>query len=177
VSTVADSRMASPARPGTLTAAIGLAVITALSAIVNGVIILTGGADLVRELGNELLATELGVSEAEVAEAADFAGPVIDQLYEEATSTYQTRAYLLLVFGAAVLVFGLLMRKAGTTFRVLVCVSTALLIVFATVVAVDAATTAMIGLALAAIVGSIATFVTTLLPANGRYAKAVKAGQ
>ena len=162
------------ARPGTLTAAIGLAVLTALAAIANAVIILAGGLDLVKEVGNEIVAAELGVSEAELEEALDFVGPAVDQLYAEAQSTFQTRAYLILACGAALLVFGLLMRKAATAHRVLVTVAAALTIVFAAVIATDAGTSAMIGLGWAAVVGSLVTIVLTWLPANGKYAKAAK---
>lgn len=174
MSAVAEARTASMSRPGTLTAAIGLAVLTALAAIADAVIILTGGLDLVKELGNELVAAELGVSEAEVAETLDFAGPAVDQLYADAAATFETRAYLVLVFGAALLAFALFMRKAATTFRVLVTVTAALTIVFAAVIASDAGTTAMIGLAWTAVAGALATIVLTWLPANGKYAKAVR---
>lgn len=165
---------ASTTRPGTLTAAIGAAVLTAVAAIANAVIVLAGGIDLIKELGNEILASELGVSEAEVQETLDFAGISLDELYADAQSTYQTRAYLILVCGAALLLFGLLMRKAGMAHRVMVTIAAALTVVFAGVIAADIGTTAMTGLALVAVVGALAAIVLTWLPANGRYAKAVK---
>jgi hypothetical protein len=165
VSAISEARPASMSRPGTL---------TALAAIADAVIILTGGLDLVKEVGNEILAAELGVSQAEVAETLDFAGPVVDEVYAEALSTFQTRAYLVLACGAALLVFGLLMRRAATAFRVLVTVASALTILFAAVIATDAGTTAMLGLGWAAVVGGLVTVAVTWLPANGKYAKAVR---
>lgn len=165
---------ASTTRPTTLTAAIAVAVLTALAAIANAVIILTGGLDLVKEVGNEIVAAELGISEAEVQEALDFVGPAAEQFYVDAQSTFQTRAFLILICGAALLLFGLLMRKAATAMRALVTVAAALTIVFAAIIATDAGTGAMIGLGWAAVAGSLVTIMLTWLPANGRYAKAAK---
>ena len=168
------STTASPSRPGSLSAAIGLAVVTAMAAIVNGVIILAGGLDLVKEIGNELLAAELGVGEAELAEVIDFDNPMVNAVFAEAASTYETRAYLVLGAGVLLALFGVLMRKAGMAFRVLVTVIAAFTVLFAAVIGLDAGTTVMIGLAWAAVVGALATIVATWLPANGRYAKSVR---
>lgn len=168
------TQTASPSRPGSLTAAIGLAVLTAVAAIVNGVIIITGGLDLVKEIGSELIAAETGVGEAEVAEVIDFDNPMVDALFAEAASTYETRAYLVLGAGVLLALFGLLMRKAGMAMRVLVTVTAAVTILFAAVIGLDAGTTVMIGLAWVAVLGAVVTIVTTWLPANGRYAKTLR---
>jgi hypothetical protein len=174
VSAVSETRTASVSRPGTRTAAVGLAVVTALAAIVDASIILSGGLDLVKEVGNEIIAAEFGVSRVEIAEMLDFAGPVVDEVYAEALRTFETRAYLVLVFGAALLASALLMRGAATTFRVLVTVTAAPTTVFAAVIATNVGTTAMTGLGWTAVLGGLVTIVTTWLPANGKYARAVR---
>lgn len=171
---VPGSRPVSISRPGTLSAAIAVAVLTGLAAIANAVIILTGGMDLVKEVGNKIIANELAIPEAEVQSAVDLLGSAVDEVYAEAQSTFQTRAYLILVAGAALVIFGLLMRKAGTLHRVLVTVSATLAIVFGAVIGLDAGTSAMIGLAWAAVLGSVLAIVLTWLPANGRYGKAMR---
>jgi hypothetical protein len=74
--------------------------------------------------------------------------------------------------GVALLVFGLLMRKAATWTRVLVTISAALTIVFSLIIVGDETTPTMAGLAMLAMLGGIVAIVLTWLPANGRYAKA-----
>jgi hypothetical protein len=156
-------------RPGLLTAAIGIVVVTALAAIANGVIIAMGGKELIKEL---LENAGLGdVSDANLDFAAQLAG------YESLdgfVSSFTTRGYLVAGAGALLLLFGILMRKAATFARVLVTVSSVLVMVFSLVVLADETNATMAGLAMVAILGGILAIIFTWLPANGRYAKALR---
>jgi hypothetical protein len=165
---VTPTAQAPASRPGLLVAAVGVVVVTALSAIANGVLIATGGKELVRDLLVQAGLPE-GVSDAELEAFAQLAG---EGSLDDVVSTFTTRGYLLLGAGAALLVFGLLMLKAATWARVLVTVSAALTAVFSTVVLGDETTTTMAGLAVLAIVGAVVSVVLAWLPSVGRYGKA-----
>lgn len=168
----AYSATAAPAavrRPGILTAAISIVVVTALAAIANGVIIATGGKELIKQLLEN--AGLGGVTDADLDVAAQFLG------YDSSdglVSTFTTRGYLLAGSGALLLLFGVLMRKAAVYARVLVTVSAVLVMVFSVVILADETTGTMAGLALLAILGGVLSIIFTWLPANGRYAKAVR---
>jgi hypothetical protein len=154
-------------RPGLLTAAIGIVVVTALAAIANGVIIATGGKELIKEL---LENAGLGqLSDADLDFAAQLSG------YESLdgfVSSFTTRGYVVAGAGAVLLLFGILMRKAATFARVLVTVSSVLVMVFSMIVLADETNGTMAGLAMLAILGGILGIIFTWLPATGRYAKA-----
>jgi hypothetical protein len=147
-----------------LTAAIGVIVVTALAAIVNGVMIATGGTELIKDI-----LVDAGLSDAELEMAAQLGGY---STLDEFVDTFAMRGYLALGGGVALLVFGLLMRKAATWTRVLVTISAALTIVFSLIIVGDETTPTMAGLAMLAMLGGIVAIVLTWLPANGRYAKA-----
>lgn len=155
-----------------LVAAVGVVVVTALAAIVNGIVIATGGKELVRDLLVQAGLPE-GVSEADLEAFAQLAG---EGSLDEVVSTFTTRGYLALGAGAALLVFGLLMMKAATWTRVLVTISAAFTMIFSLVILGDETTTTMAGLAMLAILGAILSIVFTWLPAVGRYGKALKQG-
>lgn len=154
-----------------LVAAVGVVVVTALSAIANGLLIATGGKELVRDLLVQAGLPE-DVSEADLEAFAQLAG---EGSLDEVVSTFTTRGYLALGAGAALLVFGLLMTKAATWTRVLVTVSAAFTMVFSLVILGDETTTGMAGLAMLAILGAIVSIIFTWLPPIGRYGKALRA--
>lgn len=153
-------------------AAVVVAVAAGLAAVVDGVLILAGGLDLAKELAIKALSTELGVSIEEAQQVAS--GRALTAVATEVQNTLQSRAYLALVFGAALLLFGLLMSKAAMWARVLVTISGALTILFAGRIATDTATTVMMALGWVGAVGALVAIVLAWLPANGRYAKARK---
>ena len=153
-----------------LTAAIGIVVVTALAAIVNGIMIATGGKDLVKELLEN--AVGIGLSESDLDTAASLSG--YDGL-DGLVSSITTRGYLVAGAGAVLLLFGLLMSKAATYARVLVTISAAAAMIFSLVVIADETTGTMAGLAALAILGGILSIIFTWLPANGRYGKAIRA--
>lgn len=170
---IESSAPASSTRPASLTAAMGAVILSGVAAIATAVVILAGGLDLVKELGNDLAAKELGVSAAEAQETLTNLGLPMEDLYTEWQSTFQTRAYLMLVLGAAMVVFGLLMRKAATWARVLVTIVAVLTAGFGFVVATDVASTMMLALAWVAVLAGLVGIILTWLPANRRYAKAI----
>lgn len=155
-------------RPGVLTAAIGVVVAAALAAIVNGIVIATGGPELVKDI-LEGAGLPAGLTDGDLELAVQLAGYAS---LDDFMSTFEMRGYLSLAGGVALLLSGVLMRKAATWARVLVTVSAVLTTVFSVVIVADETTPLMAGLALLAILGSVVAIVLTWLPANGRYAKA-----
>jgi hypothetical protein len=158
---------AATGRPRVLVAAIGFAVVTALAAIVNGVLIATGGKELVKDL-----LVQAGLPEVSDSDLELFSNLAGYTSTDDFVSTFTTRGYLAAGAGAVLLVLGLLMAKAATATRVLVTVAAALTMVFSLVILADETTTTMAGLALLAILGAVLTIVFTWLPGVRRYAKA-----
>lgn len=153
-----------------VTATISIVVVTALAAIAAGVIIITGGKELVRQL-LETAAGGITISDdlLDVAAMADGYTSADDFV-----SSFTMRGYLIAGAGVLLLAFGVAMRKAATWARVLVTISSVGVMLFSVVVMGDETTNAMFGLALLAFLGSIISIVFTWLPANGRYAKALR---
>lgn len=89
-------------------------------------------------------------------------------------STFETRGYLALVAGAALLVFALAMLKAAKWARIMVTIAAALSIVFSLVILADETTSTMALLSVVTMLGSVVAIVLTWLPANGRYAKSLR---
>jgi dolichyl-phosphate-mannose--protein O-mannosyl transferase len=144
--------------------------VTALAAIVNGIIIATGGKELIKQaLENAGLG---GLSDADLDMAAQVAGY---ESMDDVLSAFTTRGYLVAGCGVLLLIFGVLMRRAATFARVMVTISAVLVMVFSLLVLADETTGTMAGLAMLAILGGVLSVVFTWLPANGRYGKAVRA--
>jgi hypothetical protein len=151
-----------------VTAAITIAVLTALASIANGIILITGGNELLKELLEG--AGLSGVTDADLELAAQLLG------YDSANElidAYFMRGWLVAGAGALLLVFGLCMMKAATWARILVTISSVLVMLFAVVVLADETTPAMAGLALGAILGGILSIIFVWLPPVGRYKKAL----
>jgi len=156
-------------RPGLLTAAISIVVVTALATIANGVIIATGGKELVTEL---LKNAGLG----------DFSGSDLDLLanlggyesFDGLVSSFTTRGYIVAAGGVILLLLGIFMGKAATWARVLVTIMAPVVMVLGLVVLADLTNGAMAGLSMLALLGGILSIIFTWLPANGRYAKALR---
>lgn len=158
-----------PARPGTLTAALLITVLVGLAEIVNGIVILTGGMDLATKLAAksmDILNVDLG---------ANLNNQLLQDSAQVIQSGLQARAYILIVFGAAMLLFGLLARNAATWARVLVTISAVVTMGISGFIVIDVNTTIMMILGAVAALGSIVAIVVTWLGPNGRYAKARKA--
>lgn len=153
-----------------VTATISIVVVTALAAVAAGVIIATGGKDLVKQLLED--AAGVTISDAELDAAARFVGYTSA---DDFVSSFTTRGYLLAGAGVALLIFGVLAGKAATWARVMVTISSVGVMLFSVVVMGDETTDAMFGLALLAFLGAILSIIFIWLPANGRYGKALRA--
>lgn len=152
-----------------VTAAIGIVVLTAIASIANGIIFITGGKELVKDL---LEAGGLGgATDADVDLAAQLLGY---DSGDDIVSAYTTRGYLLAGVGVLLLVFGFCMMKAATWARIMVTISAVLVMVFAVVVLGDETTGAMAGLAFGAILGGILSIIFVWLPPVNRYKNAVR---
>jgi hypothetical protein len=153
-------------RPGMVTAAIAIVVVTALAAIANGVIIATGGKELLKQaLENAGLG---GLTDADLDLASQLSG--YDSL-DDYMSTFSMRGYLVLAGGVLLLLFGVLMRKAATWARVLVTITAVLTMLFSVLVLATDTTSAMAGLSLLAILTGILSIIFVWLPPVGRYKK------
>jgi hypothetical protein len=153
--------------------ALGAAVVAALAAIVNGAMVVFNSAGVVVTA----VAEESGQS-AEQVEAALGGMDSIKTMIAESDELAPlfTRAYAVLISGALLLIFGLLMRKAATWTRVMVTIAAVATAGFSLLVASipEDSTNLMVMLGWIGVVAAIVTLVTTWLPANGRYAKAVR---
>jgi hypothetical protein len=153
-----------------LVATIGIVVVTALAAIVNGIITATGGKELIKQAFEN--AGLGGLSDADLDVMAQLAG--YDSM-DDVLSAFTTRGYLLAGCGALLLLFGVLMRKAATFARVMVTISAVFVMVLSLLVLADETTGTMAGLSMLAILGGILSIIFTWLPPNGRYGRAVRA--
>jgi hypothetical protein len=169
-----QSTVSAPSKPGTLKAAMFVAIAAGLAAIVDGVLILAGGIELAKEVSISALAQESGISIEEATQTAG--GAILDVVAKEVQSTLASRAYMALVFGGLLLVFGLLMNKGALWARILVTITGVLTVLFAGRIATDVGTTVMLALGWVAALAALVAIVLAWLPANGRYAKAIKQG-
>ncbi|MBK1785704.1 hypothetical protein [Prauserella cavernicola] len=151
-------------RPATLLAALVAAAVGALATIGNAIVMRTGGDDL----AVEVLASALGRPPELISTMAP------SSVIADVSDTLSTRGTMALLAGVGLVVFALLMRKAATWSRVLVTIFAVLTGLIAGRVATDDGSTIMIVLGILGVLGAVAAIVLTWLPANGRYAKALK---
>jgi hypothetical protein len=156
-------------RPGTLTAAVVVAILTAVASLVNGILIATGGSDLIKDILVDAGLPASAVTDANLESAVVLAGY---NSLDDFESTFAMRGYLALAAGAFLVVFALLMRRAATWARVLLTVSALLATAFAGIIVADETTGTMALLSMVTILGAVVSIILTWLPANGRYAKA-----
>ncbi|HKN54111.1 MAG TPA: hypothetical protein VJX66_16535 [Amycolatopsis sp.] len=163
-------------RPGTLVAAVVVAVLSALASVVDGVLYLAGGRDLARDLAAKAIASVLGGSADSVKESGN---SLLDASVAEVQSTLQARAGVALAFGALLLFIGLAMLGGAVWSRVLGTLAALLNAGIALRIATDVegGTSAICGVAWLAAVTALVVIVLMWLPANNRYAKARKAAR
>lgn len=161
-------------RPGTLFAAIGVAVVSAVAGILEGVLFFAGGRELALDLAAKAIATITGGTPESVK--AD-GGALLAASVDEVQATLQARAVVAIVFGVLMLVVTLLMLGGSTWSRVLVTIAGLLNAGVALRIATDieGSTGAIRGSAWAAVATGVLVVVLAWLPANNRYAKARKA--
>lgn len=155
-------------RPGTLLAAIGVAVAAAVATIVSGIVMVTGGEDLAIDIIAKI-----------AGEDADSVRDTLggSALVGEAVETLNARGGMALATGAGLLLFTLLMGRAAVWARVLVTIFAAVVLLVDLVVLGDEGTNLMQVPAAVGILGTIVTFVLVWLPANNRYARQLKANR
>lgn len=166
--------VAPASRPGTLLAAVGVAVVSAVAAIVEGVLFFAGGRDLATDLAAKAIATITGETAESVK--AD-GGALLAASVDEVQNTLQARAIVAVVFGVLLLIVALLMLGGSTWSRVLVTIAGLLNAGVSLRIATDAegGTGAIIGSAWLAVATGVIVVVLAWLPANNHYAKARKA--
>ncbi|CAM3947081.1 hypothetical protein KIPE111705_32950 [Kibdelosporangium persicum] len=165
---------AAPKKPGTLVVAWAIAILTGLAAVACGLVILTGGVDLAKEVAAKALAEETGMTVDQVkAEGGEL---LLAAGAEEIKDQLAGRAYILMVPGVLALLFALMMGKAATWSRVLVTIFATLTLPGACLIAFRdyEATTLMLATAWIAVLAALITIVLTWLGPNNRYARAVK---
>lgn len=160
-------------RPGTLMALVVVAAVSALTAIVDGVLFLTGGRDLALDVAAKVVATMTGASAESVK--AD-GGALLGAAVEEVQSTLQVRGGMAVFLGAVLLVFALLSLRGATWARVLTTLAALSVAGLSLRIATDAdgGTAAIRGLGWLALATALVTLVLAWLPPNNRYAKARK---
>ena len=162
------------ARPATLMAAIGAAAVAGLAAIVNGLLVIATGPDIVIDIAAKVA----GVSRSELE--SSLGGSVgVDAFKSAAESDYdiiKNRAMAVLICGVLLLAAGLLMRKAALWARILVTLFGLATAGFSLLIASksDEGTTTMIVLGWLAMLVAVVAIIASWLPANARYAKSAR---
>jgi hypothetical protein len=162
------------ARPATLIAAIGAAAVAGLAAIINGVVVIAAGPDIVVDIAAKVA----GISRSEL-EATLGGSAGVEELKRAAESDYEiikNRAVAVLICGVLLLLAGLLMRKAALWARILVTLFGLATAGFSLLIAskTDEGTTMMIVLGWLAILVAVVAIISSWLPANARYAKSAR---
>lgn len=164
---------ATSARPATLLVAIGAAVVAALAAIINGAMVVFDKTGYVVTK----LAEETGLAADQVEARLGGTEAIKAMTESDDFQPVMTRNWAVLICGVLLLVFGILMYRAAATWtRVLVTIfalGTAGFSLLIASIKEDATDMASLLGWIALAVGVIA-LVLTWLPANGRYAKAVR---
>ena len=160
-------------RPGTLVAAICVAVVSGLAAVVDGVMFLAGGRDLALELAAKAIASVTGSSSDSVKLDG---GVLLSASVDQVQRTVQARALVAIVFGVLLLVVGVLMLGGSVWSRLLVTLAALLNAGVAARIATDFAgsTAAIRGVGWLAAVTGLLVVVLAWLPATNRYAEARK---
>ncbi|MFJ9780758.1 hypothetical protein ACIRSS_14310 [Amycolatopsis sp. NPDC101161] len=165
--------VAAPSRPGALLALAGVAVLSALAAIVDGVLYFVGGRDLALDVSARTIASITGTSADSVK--AD-GGALLQAAADEVRSTLQVRGGLAVFFGVVLLVWGLLALRGAAWVRVLLTLAALANAGVALRLATDieGGTAAIRAVAWLVVVTGLAAAVLSWLPAVNRYAKARK---
>lgn len=163
--------VAAPSRPGALLALVGVAVVSALAAIVDGILYFVGGRDMALDVAAETIAAITGTSADSVK--AD-GGALLDAALDEVQSTLQVRGAVAVFLGALLLVFGLLALRGAVWARVLLTLAALANAGLALRLATDieGGTAAIRGVAWLTVVAGLVAVVLAWLPAINRYARA-----
>jgi hypothetical protein len=148
-----------------------VAVVSALTAIVDGVLFFAGGRGLALDVAAEAIATVTGTSADSVK--AD-GGALLGAAVDEVQSTLQVRGGIAIFFGVVLLVCGLLALRGAIWARVLLTLAALSTAGVALRIATDVegSTAAIRGAGWLAVVTGLVAVVLAWLPAINRYAKA-----
>lgn len=165
--------VAAPSRPGALLALVAVAVVSALAAIVDGVLFLVGGRDMALDVAAETIASITGAS-ADAVKADG--GALFEAALDEVQSTLQVRGGVAIFFGVVLLFWGLLALRGAVWVRVLLTLAALTNAGVALRLATDAegGTAAIHGVAWLALVTALVVVVLAWLPPITKYAKARK---
>ena len=167
------AQVAAPSRPGALLALVGVAVVSALAAIIDGVLYFVGGRDMALDVAAETIAAITGASADSVK--AD-GGPLLQAALDEVQSTLQVRGGVAVFFGAVLLLWGLLALRGAVWVRVLLTLAALANASVALRLATDieGGTAAVRGVAWLTLVTGLVAVALAWLPAINRYAQARK---
>jgi len=164
---------ASVSRPGVLLGLVGVAVVSALALIIDGIMFFAGGRDLALDAAAETIASITGASAESVK--AD-GGALLGAALDEVQGTLQVRGGVAVFFGAVLLLWGLLALRGAVWVRVLLTLAALTGAGVAVRIATDieGSTAAIRGVAWFAVVTGLVVVVLSWMPAINRYAKARK---
>jgi hypothetical protein len=162
-----------PSRPGLLLGLVGVAVVSALVSIIDGVLFFVGGRDMALDVAANTIAAITG--ESADAVKAD-GGALFEAALDEVQSTLAVRGGVAIFFGVVLLFWGLLALRGAVWVRVLLTLAALTNAGVAVRLATDVegGTTAIRGLGWVAVVTGLVVIVLAWMPPINRYAKARK---
>ncbi|MEQ0560258.1 hypothetical protein ABJI51_14315 [Amycolatopsis sp. NEAU-NG30] len=162
-----------PSRPGLLTGLAGVAVVSALALIVDGIMLFAGGRDLALDAAARTIASMTGASAESVK--AD-GGMLLEAALDEVQATLAVRGGIAVFFGVVLLFWGLLALRGAVWIRVLLTLAalTAAGVAVRLATDIEGSTAAIRGVAWLAVATGLAVIVLSWLPPVNRYAKARK---
>ncbi|MCR6481572.1 hypothetical protein M8542_01970 [Amycolatopsis sp. OK19-0408] len=154
-------------------ALVGVAVVSALAAIVDGVLFFTGGRDMAAGVAAETIASITGASADAVR--AD-GGALFEAALDEVQSTLAVRGGVAVFFGVVLLFWGLLALRGAVWVRVLLTLAalTNAGVALRLATDIEGGTAAIRGVAWLTLATALLVVVLAWLPPVNRYAKARK---
>ncbi|MEV6874795.1 hypothetical protein [Amycolatopsis sp. NPDC051128] len=162
-----------PSRPGLLLGLVGVAVVSALASIVDGVLFFVGGRDMALDVAANTIAAITG-EPVDAVKAGG--GALFEAALDEVQGTLAVRGGVAIFFGVVLLFWGLLALRGAVWVRVLLTLAalTNAGVALRLATDVEGGTTAIRGLGWFAVVTGLVVVVLAWLPAINRYAKARK---
>ena len=162
-------------RPGTVMAALIATLVSVAAGVATAITVYAGGTDMVKSLLSDPdVQARLGLSDDLVNAAKELGGDLFQQVLDQAYGSLSARATFALVLAGLLLVFAVFARRAALWARILITVVGLAAIGLQVRVVTDIATGSMKLFGLLIIASTLVAVVLWWLPANGRYAKALK---
>lgn len=167
-----------PRRPGALTALLLSGVLAALASVIGSALVLAGGKDLAESNVKNVIEDHPDVLGLPAGMGAEdfkgFAGPLWEELISDRQDTLAARAILAAFFGVVLLIFTLLARGAAVWARVLITLVALATLLPHFLIVTDHEPASAMALSYVALVSCLVAVVCCWLPANQRYATALK---